>query len=151
MRYESRNIYSITVGNSPNNLTNLVASALNNNPLGVLGQKYHTVHADNTISENNATGGTSVKYTGETASLMVYDPDAESLASDALSNTQELPAQSQRLSILSYDENSGTLSILDSSDNALADSCTLPTAATLKLSNIALAMSNLAKNALTPL
>ena len=164
MQYDSVNVYSITVGNvhgsnesilyngeEYDSSFNPLADALTENPVGVYGfDTTRTVGENNVIVESATTGIVSAEYHGETASMMVYDPTAETNANAAFQSAVSLPVQAQRLSRLSYDPDTGELSVYDSSDSKLSDSYILPIASLLRQTRIIKAMSELALNAVTP-
>lgn len=162
MRYETRNIYSITLGNVHDESGNVIyngetheppfnplSTELTVRPVGVTGTTLRTVNSNNTITEGSITESVSVEYPYETASLMVYDRDAETLATSCLHSAELLPQNTQRLSSLSFDASTGEVSVYDSSETKLSDSYVLPVAALLRQSEIIRIMSALALNATT--
>lgn len=162
MRYETRDIYSITLGNVHDESGNVIyngetyeptfnplSTELMAHPVGVTGTTLRTANIDNTITEESTSGLVNVEYTGETASLMVYDRYAETLATSCLHSAEILPQNTQRLSSLSFDASTGEISVYDSSETKLSDSFVLPVAALLRQSEIIRIMSALALNATT--
>lgn len=150
-------VYSITLGNvkdeNGNVLLNGAIQPNGSNPLAdsVSGlasssgafESQHKIAKSGNVLETSAVSVVSAEYSDDTASLMVYDPDAETAAISALNAASGVYEQSQVLSGMTYDEETGELAITVQDGTALHDVCELPLPELLKQAETIRGMSAL--------